>query len=92
MFQLPLGLQVGSGKSSLLNLVLGETRLINGSIYLRGSTAYVPQVNYPYHLCGFSQKENFSFVYPSGSLDNVWNYSREYFAWKGLRSEQVIRL
>lgn len=36
--------EVGSGKSSLLNLVLGETRLINGSIYLSGSTAYVPQV------------------------------------------------
>ncbi|PIN08442.1 Multidrug/pheromone exporter, ABC superfamily [Handroanthus impetiginosus] len=36
--------EVGSGKSSLLNLVLGETRLINGSIYLTGSKAYVPQV------------------------------------------------
>nr|QVT92351.1 ABC transporter [Salvia miltiorrhiza] len=36
--------EVGSGKSSLLNLILGETRLINGSIYLVGSKAYVPQV------------------------------------------------
>ncbi|KAI3455227.1 hypothetical protein Pfo_011890 [Paulownia fortunei] len=36
--------EVGSGKSSLLNLVLGETRLINGSIYLTESKSYVPQV------------------------------------------------
>ncbi|KAL0319052.1 UNVERIFIED_CONTAM: ABC transporter C family member 13 [Sesamum angustifolium] len=36
--------EVGSGKSSLLNLVLSETRLINGSVYLTGSKAYVPQV------------------------------------------------
>ncbi|KAL0415431.1 UNVERIFIED_CONTAM: ABC transporter C family member 13, partial [Sesamum latifolium] len=36
--------EVGSGKSSLLNLVLSETRLINGSVYLSGSKAYVPQV------------------------------------------------
>ncbi|XP_047963792.1 ABC transporter C family member 13 [Salvia hispanica] len=36
--------EVGSGKSSLLNLMLGETRLINGSVYLVGSKAYVPQV------------------------------------------------
>lgn len=38
-------LQVGSGKSSLLNLILGETGLINGSVYRTGSIAYVPQVN-----------------------------------------------
>ncbi|KAG8379711.1 hypothetical protein BUALT_Bualt07G0117400 [Buddleja alternifolia] len=36
--------EVGSGKSSLLNLVLGETRLIDGEIYINGSKAYVPQV------------------------------------------------
>ncbi|XP_015069978.1 ABC transporter C family member 13 isoform X4 [Solanum pennellii] len=36
--------EVGSGKSSLLNLILGETRLINGSVYRDGSIAYVPQV------------------------------------------------
>ncbi|KAL3835470.1 hypothetical protein ACJIZ3_010206 [Penstemon smallii] len=36
--------EVGSGKSSFLNMVLGETRLINGSISLCGSKAYVPQV------------------------------------------------
>ncbi|XP_049393908.1 ABC transporter C family member 13 isoform X2 [Solanum stenotomum] len=36
--------EVGSGKSSLLNLILGETRLINGSVYRNGSIAYVPQV------------------------------------------------
>lgn len=59
MFQLPLGLQVGSGKSSLLNLILGETRLINGSIYLTGSTAYVPQVNYPSIYVDFLRKKIF---------------------------------
>ncbi|KAL2242765.1 UNVERIFIED_CONTAM: ABC transporter C family member 13 [Sesamum indicum] len=42
--------EVGSGKSSLLNLVLGETRLMNGSVYLTGSRAYVPQV--PWILSG----------------------------------------
>ncbi|CAA0827331.1 multidrug resistance-associated protein 11 [Striga hermonthica] len=36
--------EVGSGKSSLLNMLLGETRLINGSTHLNGSKAYVPQV------------------------------------------------
>ncbi|XP_060205268.1 ABC transporter C family member 13 isoform X1 [Lycium barbarum] len=36
--------EVGSGKSSLLNLILGETRLINGSVDRNGSIAYVPQV------------------------------------------------
>ncbi|GFP93552.1 ABC transporter c family member 13 [Phtheirospermum japonicum] len=36
--------EVGSGKSSFLNLLLGETRLINGSTHLTGSKAYVPQV------------------------------------------------
>ncbi|KAM3380564.1 ABC transporter C family member 13 isoform X1 [Capsicum galapagoense] len=36
--------EVGSGKSSLLNLILEETRLINGSVYRNGSIAYVPQV------------------------------------------------
>ncbi|KAL8456965.1 hypothetical protein ACS0TY_034986 [Phlomoides rotata] len=36
--------EVGSGKSSVLNMILEETRLINGSIYLTGSKAYVPQV------------------------------------------------
>ncbi|KZV22614.1 ABC transporter C family member 13-like [Dorcoceras hygrometricum] len=36
--------EVGSGKSSLLNMVLGEARLVNGSICLSGTKAYVPQV------------------------------------------------
>ncbi|XP_057540616.1 ABC transporter C family member 13 isoform X3 [Amaranthus tricolor] len=35
---------VGSGKSSLLNSVLGEMNIINGWILKNGSTAYVPQV------------------------------------------------
>ncbi|XP_057968870.1 ABC transporter C family member 13 isoform X3 [Malania oleifera] len=36
--------EVGSGKSSLLNSILGETRLLNGTIFSSGSTTYVPQV------------------------------------------------
>ncbi|KAK3021801.1 hypothetical protein RJ639_047156, partial [Escallonia herrerae] len=39
----PACLQVGSGKSSLLNSILGEMRLINGSIMSSGSISYVPQ-------------------------------------------------
>ncbi|XP_019158537.1 PREDICTED: ABC transporter C family member 13 isoform X2 [Ipomoea nil] len=42
--------EVGSGKSSLLNLILGEMKLVNGSIHVNGSTAYVPQV--PWILSG----------------------------------------
>ncbi|XP_073023076.1 ABC transporter C family member 13 [Primulina eburnea] len=36
--------EVGSGKSSLLNMILGEARLVNGSIHLSGTKAYVPQI------------------------------------------------
>ncbi|KAL3511977.1 hypothetical protein ACH5RR_024694 [Cinchona calisaya] len=36
--------EVASGKSSLISLILGEMRLINGSIHLTGSPTYVPQV------------------------------------------------
>ncbi|KAA8540550.1 hypothetical protein F0562_024531 [Nyssa sinensis] len=42
--------EVGSGKSSLLNSILGEMRLINGSVHSSGSIAYVPQV--PWILSG----------------------------------------
>ncbi|EYU21738.1 hypothetical protein MIMGU_mgv1a0212501mg, partial [Erythranthe guttata] len=35
--------EVGSGKSSLLNMVLGETRLVGGSVCMTGTKAYVPQ-------------------------------------------------
>ncbi|KAK1557413.1 hypothetical protein Q3G72_024236 [Acer saccharum] len=42
--------EVGSGKSSLLNSILGETLLICGSIHSTGSVAYVPQV--PWILSG----------------------------------------
>ncbi|KAJ4718638.1 ABC transporter family protein [Melia azedarach] len=42
--------EVGSGKSSLLNSILGETQLIHGSIHASGSIAYVPQV--PWILSG----------------------------------------
>ncbi|XP_058067677.1 ABC transporter C family member 13 isoform X8 [Magnolia sinica] len=41
---------VGSGKSSLLNSILGEMLLVHGSIYSRGSIAYVSQV--PWILSG----------------------------------------
>ncbi|KAJ1258328.1 hypothetical protein BS78_10G066900 [Paspalum vaginatum] len=42
--------EVGSGKSSLLNSVIGETHVISGSISSYGSIAYVPQV--PWVLSG----------------------------------------
>ncbi|RAL41406.1 hypothetical protein DM860_010200 [Cuscuta australis] len=42
--------EVGSGKSSLLNMILGEMKLINGAIHVNGSIAYVPQV--PWILSG----------------------------------------
>ncbi|XP_021866255.1 ABC transporter C family member 13 isoform X2 [Spinacia oleracea] len=42
--------EVGSGKSSLLSSVLGETNIIGGWAHLNGSTAYVPQV--PWILSG----------------------------------------
>ncbi|XP_027169805.1 ABC transporter C family member 13 isoform X1 [Coffea eugenioides] len=42
--------EVGSGKSSVLNLILGEMRLVIGSIHLNGSTTYVPQI--PWILSG----------------------------------------
>ncbi|KAL6606766.1 hypothetical protein ACP70R_042419 [Stipagrostis hirtigluma subsp. patula] len=42
--------EVGSGKSSLLNSIMGEMRVINGSISSCGSVAYVAQV--PWILSG----------------------------------------
>ncbi|XP_021717121.1 ABC transporter C family member 13-like isoform X2 [Chenopodium quinoa] len=42
--------EVGSGKSSLLNSMLGEMNIIEGWVHLNGSTAYVPQV--PWILSG----------------------------------------
>ncbi|EMS58693.1 ABC transporter C family member 13 [Triticum urartu] len=42
--------QVGSGKSSLLNSIIGEMSVISGSINSCGSIAYVPQV--PWILSG----------------------------------------
>ncbi|CAM8929378.1 unnamed protein product [Rhodiola kirilowii] len=42
--------EVGCGKSSLLNAILGETLISCGSIYSHGSKAYVPQV--PWILSG----------------------------------------
>ncbi len=34
---------VGSGKSSLISSILGETILLNGQINVNGSIAYIPQ-------------------------------------------------
>ncbi|KAF8698000.1 hypothetical protein HU200_035504 [Digitaria exilis] len=45
--------EVGSGKSSLLNSVIGETHVVSGSISSCGSIAYVPQV--PWILSGSLQ-------------------------------------
>ncbi|GMN36333.1 hypothetical protein TIFTF001_005927 [Ficus carica] len=42
--------EVGSGKSSLLNSILGEMRLVHGSVQSSGSIAYVPQI--PWILSG----------------------------------------
>ncbi|KAE7997228.1 hypothetical protein FH972_001878 [Carpinus fangiana] len=42
--------EVGSGKSSLLNSILGEMHLLHGLIHSSGSIAYVPQV--PWILSG----------------------------------------
>ncbi|KAK2566746.1 Multidrug resistance-associated protein 1 [Acropora cervicornis] len=35
--------QVGCGKSTLLSALLGETEKLDGKVYLKGSTAFVPQ-------------------------------------------------
>ncbi|KAL9250967.1 ABC transporter C family member 13-like protein [Drosera capensis] len=51
-------LPVGSGKSSLLNAILGEMQKIGGWIHRNGSVAYVPQV--PWVLSG-SIRENILF-------------------------------
>lgn len=37
-------LQVGCGKSSLLNSIIGEIHVTSGSVTSYGSIAYVPQV------------------------------------------------
>ncbi|XP_010533091.1 PREDICTED: ABC transporter C family member 13 isoform X2 [Tarenaya hassleriana] len=50
--------EVGSGKTSLLNSLLGEMRRVHGSLLLNGSVAYVPQV--PWILSG-TVRENILF-------------------------------
>ncbi|CAK9157465.1 unnamed protein product [Ilex paraguariensis] len=62
--------EVGSGKSSLLNLILGEMKLISGSTYTNGSIAYVPQV--PWILSG-TIRDNILFgkVYDSKRYSDV---------------------
>ncbi|XP_010467156.1 PREDICTED: ABC transporter C family member 13 isoform X2 [Camelina sativa] len=50
--------EVGSGKTSLLNSLLGEMQCVHGSILLNGSVAYVPQV--PWILSG-TLRENILF-------------------------------
>lgn len=42
--------QVGSGKSSLINSILGEMRVTQGNISTCGSISYVPQVFY-FFIC-----------------------------------------
>jgi ATP-binding cassette subfamily C (CFTR/MRP) protein 10 len=59
-----LNFQVGSGKTSLLNSLLGEMRCVHGSILLNGSVAYVPQV--PWLLSG-TVRENILFGKPFDS-------------------------
>jgi len=71
-----LNFQVGSGKTSLLNSLLGEMRCVLGSILLNGSVAYVPQVCklVKYFLFGFHYEK--SYMYPThlqGPMDFVWN-------------------
>ncbi|XP_020887120.1 ABC transporter C family member 13 isoform X3 [Arabidopsis lyrata subsp. lyrata] len=56
--------EVGSGKTSLLNSLLGEMRCVHGSILLNGSVAYVPQV--PWILSG-TIRENILFGKPFDS-------------------------
>ncbi|ANM61736.1 multidrug resistance-associated protein 11 [Arabidopsis thaliana] len=56
--------EVGSGKTSLLNSLLGEMRCVHGSILLNGSVAYVPQV--PWLLSG-TVRENILFGKPFDS-------------------------
>ncbi|CAL9222685.1 unnamed protein product [Arabidopsis halleri] len=56
--------EVGSGKTSLLNSLLGEMRCVHGSILLNGSVAYVPQV--PWILSG-TIRENILFGKPLDS-------------------------
>ncbi|CAH2078696.1 unnamed protein product [Thlaspi arvense] len=50
--------EVGSGKTSLLNSLLGEMQCVHGSILLNGSVAYIPQV--PWILSG-TVRENILF-------------------------------
>ncbi|CAN7081183.1 unnamed protein product [Brassica oleracea var. botrytis] len=56
--------EVGSGKTSLLNSLLGEMQCVHGSILLNGSVAYVPQV--PWILSG-TVRENILFGKPFDS-------------------------
>lgn len=43
LFCLKIFLKVGSGKSSLLNAILGEMHKVYGYVGIRGTVAYVPQ-------------------------------------------------
>nr|GEY32057.1 ABC transporter C family member 13 [Tanacetum cinerariifolium] len=55
--------EVGSGKSSLLNSVIGEMKLIKGSLYSSESVAYVPQVKELNNICSSAP----------GVLGRFWN-------------------
>jgi|APAra0007618328_1042625.scaffolds.fasta_scaffold03642_10 ABC-type transport system involved in cytochrome c biogenesis ATPase subunit len=71
-----LNFQVGSGKTSLLNSLLGEMRCVHGSILLNGSVAYVPQVCklVKYFLFGFHYEKSYMYLtHLQGPMAFVWN-------------------
>jgi ATP-binding cassette subfamily C (CFTR/MRP) protein 10 len=68
--------EVGSGKTSLLNSLLGEMRCVHGSILLNGSVAYVPQVCklVKYFLFGFHYEKSYMYLtHLQGPMAFVWN-------------------
>ncbi|XP_032182404.1 ATP-binding cassette sub-family C member 11 isoform X3 [Mustela erminea] len=56
----------GSGKSSLLSAILGEMHLLEGSVGMHGSLAYVPQQAW---IIGGSIREN---ILMGGQYDKAW--------------------
>ncbi|XP_008579384.1 PREDICTED: ATP-binding cassette sub-family C member 11 isoform X2 [Galeopterus variegatus] len=56
----------GSGKSSLLSAILGEMHLLEGSVGVHGSLAYVPQQAW---IVGGSVREN---IVMGGQFDKAW--------------------
>nr|CAG8546500.1 7537_t:CDS:10 [Entrophospora candida] len=52
--------RVGSGKTSLLSALLGETEKVNGEVVVRGSVAYVPQSAW---IMNATLRDNITFGY-----------------------------